>query len=147
MVNPELDRILQLVEKHRVTAYKIAQNTGLTEQGVGKILSKKTNPRRTTTKLILDFLNSLEIESVSKTNPRLGALQEIANLSSYSREQQKEEIRKIITRQSLLAEGEQIDLLINELLIEREKVAQLNDVMSQSAFDDFKEFIKDKLKR
>ena len=78
MKTPEIDIILQLVDKHDVTAYKMAQHTGLTEQGIGKILSRKTKPRRTTTKLILDYLNSLEGVEERSDNPRIAKLQDIS---------------------------------------------------------------------
>ncbi len=38
----DLEKILQLITDKGVTAYEIAQNTSLTEAGIGKIISGKT---------------------------------------------------------------------------------------------------------
>lgn len=53
----KLKEILRLVEKYKVTNYEISKNTGLTEAGLGKIMSGKTqNPRSETIDIIYNYV-------------------------------------------------------------------------------------------
>lgn len=52
-----LDRIIELVDSKGVSAYEIANNIGLTEAGVGKILNRKSkNPRDNSLVQILNYV-------------------------------------------------------------------------------------------
>lgn len=52
-----MEQILQLAKRNSVTAYEIAENTGLSEPGIRKILQGKTKrPSPGTIKLVLEFL-------------------------------------------------------------------------------------------
>lgn len=139
MSQSDTDRILQLVEKHGVTAYKMAQETGLTEQGIGKILSGKTQPRRTTTKLILDYLNKFEGVSKEVTSK--------TEMSEMDKEAFKEEVNKIVSRRSELPIEERESILIEALLIEKDKVQQLYELNTKPLLQELREIYFPKKKK
>lgn len=59
-----IERIKQLSEKHKVTAYQIGQGTNLSITGIQKILDGDTkNPRRSTLDSVLNFLEELDTQS------------------------------------------------------------------------------------
>lgn len=59
----KLEIILNYVEKHNISAYKIAKETKISEAGIGKILNKLSkNPQERTIDAIYDYLFSKTID-------------------------------------------------------------------------------------
>lgn len=63
----KIEKIINYTQKNKIKAYKIAQNTKLTEVGVSKILKKSSkNPRDLTVDEIYDYLFKNKEEHFSK---------------------------------------------------------------------------------
>lgn len=65
MEHLKLEEILEIIDKENITAYKIAQETDLTEVGINKIINGDSkNPRKNTLQRLSDYLLSY----VNKSN-------------------------------------------------------------------------------
>lgn len=57
VLNRDLEEMLHLINKHKITSYGIRKGTGMSISSVDKILTKETtNPRKDTLKKLDDFL-------------------------------------------------------------------------------------------
>ncbi|HET8886794.1 MAG TPA: hypothetical protein VFM70_10635 [Salinimicrobium sp.] len=124
-VEEKLNLVLELVEKHRITAYEIGENTDLNSSGVHRILTGEVKkPREKTLNLILQYIES----RIVGTDIGLKAAEPIPE---YSRKDKVEEVlqelrslrREFTYSSEMIAKGVELSLLnTEELLVKSEEL-------------------------
>ena len=80
-LNEKLNLIVDLCEKHQITAYEIAKATGLSASGVQKILNNEIRkPHNKTLNSIREFVESKIVNSDPYEPPASGGSSEIKKL-------------------------------------------------------------------
>lgn len=125
-----IKEITRITERHEVTAYEIAKNTGLSSVGVTKILKGDSkNPRIETLTVILNYLTKKDSndniieqsisENIGGTNINFNKTGNIEVTSTNDGEYQKEIFEKNQIIKELKEENkrlrEQVDKLISKL--------------------------------
>lgn len=110
-----IDEIKIQIFERGITAYKISKETNLSEVGINKILSgKSNNPRKTTIHILTEYLRSID-----NNNPLENKL-----LGQGIRESDNEDIGKLHIKLNKLEN--RIDLLISSNNSLRKEVEKLN---------------------
>jgi transcriptional regulator with XRE-family HTH domain len=82
----KIDHIKKVCQEEELTAYKIAQATGLSSVGVQKILNSETkNPNNSTIQIIMEFLENyvLGINNELVQEPEQNQKEDISDLKKY----------------------------------------------------------------
>jgi transcriptional regulator with XRE-family HTH domain len=67
-----IEEIKNEIIQRGITAYQISKDTNLSEAGINKILSgKSNNPRKTTTQILIEYLKSEEKDGNSEKNSKV----------------------------------------------------------------------------
>lgn len=78
--NDNLSELLELIEKHNITAYELAKHTGFSSVGIQKIIDGKTKkPSAVTIDTILDYVKDKYLLGKSYTTESVISSQDVSN--------------------------------------------------------------------